>query len=253
MVRLNVARDTVVEVRAEGKAAEVHETAGNRVSEVLPGVDLEVHRADQTRPFTVGVRRETGGTLDRVGDLVDRAATMLSAARSAGAMGTAGNVLGALGLDDPTGSSPAVTSSVGSTLAAASAAADSGARPGPRPAFPGLRLDRDGNPALNRAELSAAYDRDLDGTRQQVTMAVRALGAVAVDRDTPTWEAYAAARAAQGGERTGLYAPPDTHRSGNDHRPTFDLNRQERALIAVLAKLHDQGEWLGQQMTSPGR
>ncbi|WP_162872897.1 FlgK family flagellar hook-associated protein [Austwickia chelonae] len=248
VVRLNAAQDTVVEIRAEGRAAEVRQTAGTAIEQMLPGVDLDVHRADQTRPFIVGVRRSPDDVLDRVGDLVGRAASTFSAAHSANALGTAGNVLTALGLDDQNGI-PAVIGA----LAAISAPSEGGAWPGPRPAFPGLHLDRDGIPALNRAELSAAYDHDLEGTRQQVSLAVRALGAVAADRDTPTWEAYAAARAAQGGTGVGLYAPPDTHRSGNDHRPTFDLNRQERALIAVLAKLHDQGEWLGRQMTDSGR
>ena len=62
-------------------------------------------------------------------------------------------------------------------------------------------------------------------------------------------EAYAAARAAQGPDPLGTYTP-DARKTGRDEAATADLTRREKALLSVLTKLQDQGDWLGRQVAS---
>lgn len=252
-VQLTGAHDAMVEVRQAGRTAAVRQSATNTISDVLPGVGLELHRADPGRAFEVGVRREHAAVLDLAGRLVDRAAAAVGAARAAGAPTTADRVLAALGLAAPTPGAVAAGAALVGGVPGQSAptgqpegSADAAQR-AVRAGFPGVHLDRQGNPALDKGHLAAAFEADAETTAARLTAASRALSSVAANTDGATWEAYAAAAAAQGRDALATYTP-DTRRAGRDDAVTADLTRRERALLSVLNRFQDQGEWLGRQL-----
>ena len=72
---------------------------------------------------------------------------------------------------------------------------------------------------------------------------------MAANTDGATWEAYLTARAAQGPDPLATYTA-DTRRTGRDDAVATELSRREQALLAVLNRLQDQGEWLGGQLAA---
>ena len=270
VTQLTAARDTMVEVQRAGRTAAIMHSATTSVPDVLPGVSLDVHRADTSRVFEVGVRRQTADAVGLAGRLADRAKATIGAARAAGATGTAEAVLGALGFAPGAAGATSGAAGIPGAGAAGSGAPNSGApssgapnsgalnsgapnsgdavqRAGGRVPFPGLHLDRRGDPALDKRELAAAFEADAEGTASRLSAAGRALSAVAANVDGATWEAYVAARAAQGPEPLGTYTP-GARKTGRDDTIAHDLTRRENALLAVLTKLQDQGDWLGRQL-----
>jgi len=246
-VALTAAHDTMVEVRQQGRTA-VRQSATNVVADVLPGVTLEVHRADPGRAFDIGVRRRNGAAVDLAARLVDRSRAVIETATAAGATGTADSVRIALGLG-PAAGLPGAGAAGAPGSVPGEPAEDDGTRPGGPRTLPGLHLDRRDQPALDRRELAAAFDADVEGTTGRLTATARALSGVAANTDGATWEAYAAARAAQGPDPLGTYTP-DARKTGRDEAATADLTRREKALLSVLTKLQDQGDWLGRQVAS---
>ncbi len=260
VVPLVSGRDTLLEVQRPGETAALTQSTGRLVRGVLPGVDVEVRSADPGRTFHVGTQRLSAPTLDRATDLVARAAAVVSSAQVAGASATASRVLSALGLApaETVGGTGAL-GLAGGALSGLGAGLTGGVPVGGTPedgvdgsraplGFPGVRRDESGLPAVNRQELAAAFDRDARGTQAQLSVSARALAGVAANADAATWEAYAAARAAQGPDRFALYSPPQTQQTRDGEQGAHTLTRQEEALRAVLGRLQDQGAWLGAQL-----
>ena len=246
-VQLTAARDAMIEVQRAGHTAAVMQSATNSIRDVLPGIALDLHRADAGRAFQVGLRREAADVTDLAARLVGRAADAIGAARAAGAPDTAAGILGALGLAGPLGGTPG-TPQPGASPAGAGGDADRPARGG-LPGVPGLHTGRRGDPALDKRELAAALEADPAGTSSRLTGTARALSSVAANVNGATWEAYVAARAAQGPDPLGTYTP-DARKTGRDDTVAVDLSRRERALLSVLTKLQDQGDWLGRQLAT---
>lgn len=239
-VQLTAARDTMLEVQQAGRTAAVMSSSSTTVADVLPGVSLDVHRAEPSRAFQIGLSRQAGPAVATAESLVHSAGAAMTAARAAGAPGTAEAVLAALGL----GGTPST-----GTPGAGAETLDAAGRLGARAAIPGVHLDRRGNPALDRRELTEAFEADPAGTSGAVTATARALSAVAANTDGATWEAYLTARAAQGPDPLATYTA-DTRRTGRDDAVATELSRREQALLAVLNRLQDQGEWLGGQLAA---
>ncbi len=271
VVPLVSGRDTLLEVQRPGQSAGLVHTSERLVTDILPGVDLQVRAADAGRVFHVGVQRLSSETVERAGRLVAAAAGAVSAAQAAGAPATAAMVWGALGLQAPPGSGvpgagvpgsgvpglgvpgtgPAGTAGVtpDETLGADGFGADGLPAKG-RPGLPGVHRDTAGLPAFHAAQLTAAFERDAKGTQAQLSATARALAGVAADADGATWEAYAAARAAHGPNHFATYAPPSAHQAQDQDRVSEQLTRREEALRAVLVRLQDQQEWLGGQLAT---
>ncbi len=261
VVPLVSGRDTLLEVQRQGETAALVSTSQRLVPDVLPGVDLQVRAADAGRVFHVGVQRLSSETVDRAGQLVAAAAGVVTTAQSAGAPATAAAVWSALGLPAALGSaqgSGAPASStpgagvLGSGLLGATPDEALGAdgTPKARTGLPGVHRDAAGLPAFHAAQLSAAFERDAKGTQAQLSASARALAGVAADADGATWEAYAAARAAQSPNPFATYAPSSAHQARDQGRMSEQLTRREEALRAVLVRLQDQQEWLGGQLSA---
>ncbi|MBW3085639.1 hypothetical protein KEM60_01843 [Austwickia sp. TVS 96-490-7B] len=230
IMTLTAGRDTMVEVRQADRAAQVRQSTDTVIRDVVPGVDLQVHRADPTRAFTVGVQRLSQDAVDRTDRLVRAAGAVVSTAQQAGATQTAASVLGAMGL-------------------AASGAGAPGALPAPgRAPAPGVSVDRRGVPTFDRRVLADAFAEHAGTAQGQVAGLARGLAGVAAQSDGATWEVYLAAGAARAPESPGTYAAADTRRTRHDDGAAEALTSRERALMSVLTKLHGQGDWLAARL-----
>lgn len=225
--RLMEARDTVLRVDTGPQAGSVAISTSPNVSGLMEGVTVSVQQADPAKVVTLTTAPDPRALAHKVDTMVNSAAGVLAGVWQATQAGT------------PLAGDRMLADMAGRIMSAVTGVA-------PVRGMPGLGL-RGGGMSFDRDAFLRAFTKDPLGTEASVASVAGRMVTVATNAADPVAGYLAMRLAATQDLRQGYgasKAAPDERLTSRQH----SLKRRESALESLLGHLHDEANWLRDQL-----